>query len=249
MKTKNSISIDVDVNDPPFSGLSMPETENYRPRPLRKLPYTATIFDRVLKRSFDILLSLLMGVIFAPIFLTISAYIMTVYRVSPVFCHTRIGLDGKRFDCYKLRTMIPDADAHLARILATDPIRRDEWMKNRKLKDDPRVLPGIGEILRKASLAELPQIFNVLLGQMSMVGPRPVVESELINYGPYLTHYTSVRPGITGAWQIGGRSGTSYAERVAMDVWYIENANFFLDLRIFFKTAFSFCSGRLSGGF
>lgn len=218
------------------------------PRKIRKVQCKPSATNRVIKRGFDICLSLLMIALFLPIIVILSAYILAVYRVSPIFRHTRVGLNGRHFDCYKFRTMVPDADAHLARILANDPALQKEWNETQKLKCDPRVLPGVGCLLRKSSLDELPQVFNVLFGQMSMVGPRPVTEGEVFNYGEYLQHYLSVRPGITGAWQIGGRSDTSYADRVSMDVWYVENSTTRLDFYIFLKTVFSFCSGRLSGG-
>ena len=211
-----------------------------------RLAFSTT--NRCTKRCLDVFLSVSMIVLFAPIIAILSVYILTVYRISPIYCHSRIGLNGKRFNCYKFCTMVPDADAHLARILASDPVRRKEWGQTHKLKDDPRILPGVGSLLRKSSLDELPQIFNVLFGQMSMVGPRPVTKDELFYYGDYLQHYLSVRPGITGAWQIGGRSDTSYDDRVSIDVWYVENATVLLDFHIFLKTVSSFCSGRLSGG-
>jgi lipopolysaccharide/colanic/teichoic acid biosynthesis glycosyltransferase len=189
-----------------------------------------------------------MIVLFAPIFIVLTAYICTVYKVPPIFRHTRVGQNGKRFSCFKFRTMVPDADERLAKMLANDPDLQAEWDATQKLSNDPRILPGVGSLLRKASLDELPQVFNVLLGHMSMVGPRPITENELGFYGEYTEHYMSVRPGITGAWQIAGRSSTSYDDRVSIDVWYVENANLRVDVYIFLKTVFSFCSGRLSGG-
>jgi lipopolysaccharide/colanic/teichoic acid biosynthesis glycosyltransferase len=218
------------------------------PLPTGPTPFKISVINRVFKRIFDFFLAILMIITFLPMLLILSAYILVVYRVSPIFRHTRVGKDGKHFDCYKFRTMVPDAEAFLAKILASDPARQREWDETHKLKDDPRVLPGIGFLLRKSSLDELPQVFNVLFGHMSMVGPRPVTQAEVYNYGDYLQHYLSVRPGITGAWQIGGRSDTSYTDRVSIDAWYVENCTIRLDCYIFLKTVFSFCSGRLSGG-
>ncbi len=245
---KSKIELFRNSGDAQFADFNAFDVENRQLRLAQNTPCAFSAVDRVAKRVIDIVLSILMLLFFAPIFVTISVYILVVYKISPIFCHTRIGLHGKRFGCYKFRTMVPDADAQLAKLLASDTNLRDEWMTTRKLTNDPRILPGIGKILRKSSLDELPQVLNVLFGHMSMVGPRPVTEGEMIKYGSFAQHYVSVRPGITGAWQIGGRSGTSYADRVSIDVWYVENANIRLDLQIFMKTICSFCSGRLSGG-
>ncbi len=189
----------------------------------------------------------MMIVLFAPIMALLSLYIVAVYRVSPIFRHDRVGLDGKVFSCLKFRTMVPNAREVLDRLLAEDPIRRREWEQTQKLKDDPRVFPGLGNLMRQSSLDELPQIFNVFFGDMSIVGPRPVTREELAHYGSDKVYYEAVKPGITGAWQIGGRSDTSYEERVSLDVWYVRNLSLRLDLQIFLKTVLLFVTGRLSG--
>ncbi|MEZ5797666.1 MAG: sugar transferase [Paracoccaceae bacterium] len=151
------------------------------------------------------------------------------------FRHKRVGRNGKPFYCLKFRTMYRNADAQLARILETDPVARSEWEANQKLNDDPRIT-CIGEFFRKTSLDELPQFWNVLRGDMSVVGPRPIVESEAWHYGADYAAYLSVKPGITGLWQVNGRSNTTYEERVAMDCDYVANRSFWGDIRIIAKT-------------
>jgi lipopolysaccharide/colanic/teichoic acid biosynthesis glycosyltransferase len=203
--------------------------------------------EKFVKRLCDVALSSMMIVLFAPIMALLSLYIVTVYRVSPIFRHNRVGLDGKVFSCLKFRTMVPNAREVLDSLLAEDPVLRREWEETRKLKNDPRVFPGLGNLMRQSSLDELPQIFNVFFGDMSIVGPRPVTREELVHYGSDKSYYEAVKPGITGAWQIGGRSDTSYEERVSLDVWYVRNLSLRLDLQIFLKTVLLFVTGRLSG--
>ena len=154
-----------------------------------------------------------------------------------IFRHTRIGRDGQPFACLKFRTMVMDADARLARLLAEDPAAAEEWAVRRKLPNDPRIT-AIGRRLRATSLDELPQLFNVLSGEMSLVGPRPVVRSELDqHYGPAaIAAYGAVRPGITGLWQISGRSDTTYVERVSLDTRYVRDWSVLLDLKILLRT-------------
>ncbi|MEL6520627.1 MAG: sugar transferase [Pseudomonadota bacterium] len=202
---------------------------------------------RFAKRATDIVIALGMLVAFAPIMLLIAIAIRWKSDGNIFYSHKRVGKDGKTFGCLKFTTMVPNADVVLKQLLDKDPDLRRQWELAQKLPNDPRVIPGIGHLLRASSLDELPQIINVLRGDMSIVGPRPVTESELEKYGAYRHHYLSVKPGLTGPWQMGGRSDTSYAERVAKDVWYVENASLSMDLRIFVKTVTSFVSGRLSG--
>jgi lipopolysaccharide/colanic/teichoic acid biosynthesis glycosyltransferase len=131
--------------------------------------------------------------------------------------------------------MVPDAERRLAQVLADDPIAADEWRRDHKLSVDPRITP-IGQFLRKSSLDELPQLLNILRGEMSLVGPRPVTAEELQKYGPHLADYVAVRPGITGLWQVSGRNDISYDERVRLDAYYAQNASLPLDLSILFRT-------------
>jgi undecaprenyl-phosphate galactose phosphotransferase len=153
-----------------------------------------------------------------------------------IYSHKRIGKNDNEFNCYKFRTMYIDADKRLKEILEKDPEKKKEWENYWKLKDDPRVTK-IGNFLRKTSLDELPQIFNVLKGEMSLVGPRPVIQKELNEYyRENAEYYFKVPPGITGLWQVSGRSETSYDYRVSLDAWYVKNWNLWLDIIILIRT-------------
>ncbi|MDB5968935.1 MAG: exopolysaccharide biosynthesis polyprenyl glycosylphosphotransferase [Hydrocarboniphaga sp.] len=186
------------------------------------------------KRSFDWLGSLILALVFAPIILCI---VLAVRRSGgPVFFpHERVGLNGRSFRCYKFRTMVPNADERLEELLNSDDALAAEWQEIRKLRNDPRVTP-IGRFLRKTSLDELPQIWNVLRGDMSLVGPRPIVRDELRLYGRNLGIYLGSKPGLTGLWQVTGRSDACYRRRVAMDVYYSRNKSLLLDFSILLKT-------------
>jgi exopolysaccharide production protein ExoY len=154
----------------------------------------------------------------------------------PVFFgHYRVGLDGKLFRCLKFRTMYRESEQMLAKLLRDDPVARAEWQRDQKLTNDPRITP-LGHFLRRTSLDELPQLFNVLRGDMSLVGPRPITVAELTRYGRVRWHYLSVRPGMTGLWQVSGRNNTSYEERVALDQHYVEKRSLWMDVRILVKT-------------
>lgn len=156
---------------------------------------------------------------------------------APVlFAHYRVGQGGRLFRCLKFRTMRHRSEALLADLLAHDPQARAEWERDRKLRDDPRV-SRIGRLLRRTSLDELPQLFNVLRGQMHLVGPRPVVPQEVARYGMHKCHYLSVKPGMTGLWQVSGRNNTSYAQRVQFDAHYVETRSPWADLAILVRTA------------
>jgi len=160
-----------------------------------------------------------------------------------LFRHRRVGKGGQGFDVYKFRSMVKDAEIKLTELLQANPEAALEWASTHKLKFDPRVT-AVGRFLRKSSLDELPQIINVLKGEMSLVGPRPVVEQELEKYGSSLPYYLSVKPGLTGLWQISGRSNVSYAERVALDVKYAKEQNLLVDILIVLKTAKVLVSDR-----
>ena len=147
----------------------------------------------------------------------------------------RVGKDGKLFPCYKFRSMYINSQEKLNEILAENSAMRQEWERDFKLKNDPRITKS-GAFLRKTSLDELPQIFNVLRGDMSLVGPRPVVQEELARYGEFVQDYLMVKPGITGMWQVNGRSDTTYDERVQMDVWYVRNWSVWLDVMLLWRT-------------
>lgn len=189
------------------------------------------------KRLFDLLFSATVLVTLAPFFLLVAIWIKMASPQGPVFfAQQRIGRNGQRFPCYKFRTMVPNAEQVLNKLFQDNPKLREEFLKDFKLKDDPRIIPGIGHLLRKTSLDELPQFFNVLLGHMAIVGPRPIVPHELMKYGKYSMYLFLLRPGITGPWQTGGRNDTSYRRRVAYDLHYIKTRTFWKDLYIVFKT-------------
>jgi lipopolysaccharide/colanic/teichoic acid biosynthesis glycosyltransferase len=169
-----------------------------------------------------------------------------IWRVdgAPVtFAHYRVGQGGRVFPCLKFRTMVRNSEQALQNLLSTDPMARSEWERDCKLSNDPRITP-IGKILRKTSLDELPQLFNVLRGDMNLVGPRPIMLSELPRYGQVRGHYLSVKPGMTGLWQVSGRNTTSYEERVQLDRHYVEQRSGWMDVGILFKTLGVVISGR-----
>lgn len=187
------------------------------------------------KRAFDIVCSLALLLILAPVFAVVAA-LVRLSGPKVLFAHPRVGQGGKIFPCYKFRTMVPDAQLVLERLLADRPDLRIEWERDFKLKDDPRVT-RIGKFLRKYSLDELPQFWNVLRGDMSLVGPRPIIADELKRYGRYADCYLAARPGVTGLWQVSGRSDVDYDHRVRLDREYIERRCVSLDIVIVFRTA------------
>ena len=197
----------------------------------------------ITKRGLDITLASLAILVLAPVFL---ALVILVRRDGgpAIFAHRRVGQGGRTFGCLKFRSMASDAEERLAALLASDPQARREWEEHRKLSQDPRVTP-IGRFLRSSSLDELPQLLNVVVGDMSLVGPRPVTREELdAHYGPATAAYASVRPGVTGPWQIGGRSDTGYRQRVALDVAYASQPSLITDIRILAMTPIAVLSRR-----
>jgi exopolysaccharide production protein ExoY len=190
----------------------------------------------VAKRSFDLIVAVLAIVATAPLMLLISV-VIAWSGGSPIFSHERVGLGGRRFGCLKFRTMRRDADQILKELLESDPRAKKAWLTHRKLRDDPRITP-IGHFLRKSSLDELPQLFNILRGDMSFVGPRPVTADELEYYKGCVEVYASARPGLTGLWQISGRSNVSMERRVRMDVEYVRTWSLSKDVLIFLRTPF-----------
>jgi exopolysaccharide production protein ExoY len=184
-----------------------------------------------LKRTVDILLALSGIILLAPLLIICFAVTALTSPGPALFRHRRVGFNGKHFDCFKFRTMVTDAPERLRKLLESDPSAAAEWATNRKLRNDPRIT-AIGGILRKSSLDELPQLFNVLRGDMSIVGPRPVTDEELERYASSVNAYLSCRPGITGLWQVSGRSTTTYNKRVACDTFYARNWSMALDVKI-----------------
>ncbi|MDA5093055.1 sugar transferase [Aliiroseovarius sp. KMU-50] len=186
------------------------------------------------KRLFDLTLVVLM----LPVVLSVLTLLILAIRRDGgpgLYWQERIGRNGVRFRCWKLRTMVVNADDLLERLCASDPVAAQEWRDNHKLTNDPRITT-LGQFLRTTSLDELPQIFNVLLGEMSFIGPRPVTEAELERYGANLQHVLSVRPGISGLWQVSGRNDTGYDRRVALDAQYVDQLSLKTDLLITLKT-------------
>ncbi|MDP9083125.1 MAG: sugar transferase [Pseudomonadota bacterium] len=186
------------------------------------------------KRAFDIIGALFLGLLFSPLILAI----VTLIRIEgqPVlFWHKRIGRNGRPFHCLKFRTMVRNAEQVLRQLLNEHPELRDEWTKDFKLRNDPRIT-RTGGVLRLTSLDELPQLWNILRGEMSLVGPRPIVRAELLRYGRNASRYLAVKPGLTGLWQVKGRSETTYRRRVAMDKFYVQNQSIFLDIYILAAT-------------
>ncbi len=181
------------------------------------------------------LAALLILLLICPVMLSIIWMIWRTDGAPVFFGHFRVGREGRLFRCLKFRTMRRDAEQLLAQLLADDPAARAEWERDQKLARDPRITP-IGRFLRKTSLDELPQLVNVLRGEMRLVGPRPVTPPELTRYDAVRWHYISVNPGITGLWQVSGRNTTTYAQRVALDRQYVENASLLLDLKILLRT-------------
>jgi exopolysaccharide production protein ExoY len=190
---------------------------------------------RTAKRIVDIVLALSGIVLLAPLLIICFVFTVATSPGPALFRHRRVGFNGKHFDCLKFRTMVVDAPERLRQLLESDPVAAAEWAANRKLRYDPRVT-AIGAILRKSSLDELPQLFNVLKGDMSIVGPRPVTDQELERYTSSIGAYLACRPGITGLWQVSGRSKTTYNKRVACDVFYAQNWSMALDTKIVFIT-------------
>lgn len=192
-------------------------------------------YNRVIKRIFDLAATIFGGILISPIIFIIAVAVGIDNRGRIIFAHKRVGMHGKKFFCYKFQTMIPDAQEVLKKYLSENPAAKIEWEESFKLTNDPRVTK-LGNFLRRTSLDELPQLWNVILGDMSLVGPRPIVEKEIIKYGENIREYYQVLPGITGMWQVSGRSDTTYPERVAMDTWYVRNWSVWIDIMYLFKT-------------
>jgi undecaprenyl-phosphate galactose phosphotransferase len=188
----------------------------------------------LLKLFMDKLGALTGLILFSPVLLILAVKIKR--DGGPAFyAQKRVGQDGKIFKCYKLRSMIHNADEVLERYLEENPEAKKEWEKDFKLKNDPRITK-IGHFIRKTSLDELPQFYNVLKGEMSIVGPRPIVKEEMKFYGSKVGDYLAVKPGITGPWQVSGRNDVSYEKRVQLDSWYANNWSLWTDIKIIFKT-------------
>ncbi|MFN9645982.1 MAG: sugar transferase [Cyanobacteriota bacterium] len=191
--------------------------------------------SRAIKRTGDILFSLSVLTLGAPVFIALALLVKASSRGSVFYVQKRIGREYKSFGCIKFRTMHRDSDQALSKLLSSSPELKKEFSRDFKLKNDPRITP-LGKFLRRSSLDELPQFINVLRGEMSVVGPRPIVNAELNRYGRHMNEVLSVRPGMTGLWQVSGRNNLSYRQRVKLDLRYARSRHFLLDLKIVCKT-------------
>jgi undecaprenyl-phosphate galactose phosphotransferase len=191
--------------------------------------------DQWLKILFDYVVTVFLILLFSPLLLILYIVVFISTKGHPLFRQERIGHNGTPFIVYKFRSMHIDAEEKLSELLLSCPVSKKEWEKDFKLKNDPRITP-IGNFLRKTSLDELPQLINILKGEMSLVGPRPIVENEIKRYGEYYEYYTAVKPGLTGLWQVSGRNDIEYEERVQLDVWYTRNWSIELDMQILLQT-------------
>ena len=189
---------------------------------------------RLTKRLFDTSTAAILLVLVSPVMLLI-ALALKIEGGNVLFAHQRIGKNGRKFYCYKFRSMVPNAEQQLQKLLQQNPSLNEEWSKEHKLKDDPRI-SKLGDFLRRTSLDELPQLLNVIKSEMSLVGPRPIVHEELQKYGLEKSYYLMVRPGMTGLWQVSGRNNVDYETRVYLDAWYVKNWSLWYDLAILFKT-------------
>ena len=230
---KNQLATNISLHMSDFGGILGFFSTNY-------LSKKSALF---VKRAIDIILCLST----LPLALLLALIIAIGIKVSspgPVFyAHKRIGKNRKEIKCWKFRSMVIDSDEQLKLILATDPVRAAEWAKDRKFTDDPRVTK-FGKFLRRTSLDELPQFWNIFIGEMSFIGPRPVTEPELARYGKYADYVLSVQPGLSGMWQISGRSDTGYEERITLDTYYILNWSVWLDIWIIIKTVWVVLRGN-----
>lgn len=203
-------------------------------RQLSPSSYSQSSYSQWGKRTLDVSVALFI-LIFALPWIVLVLGVVSLDGGKPIYSHPRIGKGGRKFNCLKVRTMVRDSDKRLQKLLDEDPESAAEWARDFKLRNDPRIT-GIGKFLRKSSLDELPQIWNVLRGDMSLVGPRPVTEEEILLYGDSADAYSSVRPGITGLWQVSGRNSVSYEERVELDRQYVSTVSLTEDVRILLRT-------------
>lgn len=216
------------------------ETINFETSTIQSFPFSKSFKCPIkhipLKRTFDIAFSLLILFITFPLLMIIATIVRLTSKGKAIYSQERIGRGGKKFRCYKFRTMYANADFRLKELLENDFIKMKEWHETFKLKKDPRITP-FGRFLRKTSLDELPQFWNVLKGDLSVVGPRPVIQDEIAKYyGIKAAKILSIRPGITGIWQVSGRNDVCYMTRIKLDEKYVDDHSFLLDLKLVFMT-------------
>lgn len=199
------------------------------------LAYRTIPVTEVVKTLLDYFVALFALLLLWPLVLLLALLIKLEDGGNVFYAQVRVGRKGQLFGCYKFRTMWMDADSRLAAILESSPEAASEWAADHKLKNDPRIT-RVGKFLRKTSLDELPQLINILMGTMSLVGPRPITSAEVDKYGNDIKFYYDVKPGLTGLWQVSGRNDVSYDKRVELDRWYAENWTLWLDISILAKT-------------
>lgn len=224
--THNNVIEDISILKLPAKG--------YRELLGKNIPY------KIVKRTTDVTLSTIAMIALMPLFLIIALAIKLESRGPVFFKHTRVGKDGKIIQIYKFRSMVDNAEDLIKKFT---PEQMKEYKENYKLKNDPRITK-VGKILRKTSLDELPQLINIIKGDLSIIGPRPVVSEELKKYGMNIEKFLSVTPGLTGFWAANGRSCTSYEQRMQMELFYIDNLSFKMDAKVFAKTVESVVRGR-----
>jgi Undecaprenyl-phosphate galactose phosphotransferase WbaP len=200
-------------------------------------------WNLAVKRLMDVSLTIIGGLMLMPLFLLIALIIKCSSPGPVLYRHLRLGKNGAHFRAFKFRSMVIDAEARLNKLLMENPQMREEWEASHKLKDDPRVTK-IGKFLRRTSFDEFPQLINILKGEMSLVGPRPVVDDEESKYGEDFKRIFSVKPGLTGLWQVSGRSDTDYNERVSFDTYYLQSWSVWLDMWILYKTVAAVIQGK-----
>jgi Undecaprenyl-phosphate galactose phosphotransferase WbaP len=200
-------------------------------------------WNLAIKRFLDIAVVCIGGIIILPFLLIFALLVAITSPGSVLYKHKRLGQNGKPFYAYKFRSMVADSGERLRKILETDPQKKKEWEESHKLKDDPRITL-IGKFLRRTSIDEFPQLINIIKGEMSLTGPRPITEEEAEKYGEDFGRIFSVKPGLTGLWQVSGRSETNYADRVSFDTYYLQSWSVWLDIWIMFKTFGAVVRGR-----
>ncbi len=216
----------------------MPPARKAAPTSAPQRPKSATRPQSIsgLKRVLDVAIAIVAFVFLSPLMIAIAIAIKLTDGGPAFYTQTRVGLGGRPFTCFKFRSMVLDADVRLQSLLARDPVAAEEWRRDQKLRNDPRILGAVGRLLRISSLDELPQLLNIVRGDMSLVGPRPIVPSEIERYHTLYRYYTAVRPGVTGLWQISGRNDISYAKRVWLDAAYARKWCLALDFWILLRT-------------
>ncbi|EOS96444.1 undecaprenyl-phosphate galactose phosphotransferase WbaP [Erwinia tracheiphila] len=229
-----AVSVIPSLRGVPLYGTDMAYIFSHEVMILRVSNNLAKRTSRFLKRAFDIVGAMSIMIALMPA-LAVLIFLVSRDGGSPIYGHERVGLNGRKFKCLKFRSMVVNSKEVLEEVLRTDPVARAEWDKDFKLKNDPRIT-RVGHFIRKTSLDELPQLWNVVRGEMSLVGPRPVIEDELERYAGDVDYYYMAKPGMTGLWQVSGRNDVDYETRVYFDSWYVKNWSLWNDIAILFKT-------------